>query len=172
VSDRKFDREPEAWSRKNEKDWDRESWERWMNTVRSNQRENDRYGGSLGGTPYEGGVYSTSTYGGGAEYYSITGMYENPLLEKHSGRHKHRGKGPKAWIRSDESIHDDLSERLTQHPLIDASQMEVHVKDGIVTYTGEILDRRMKYLAEDVADSVPGVREIYNNLRVIRDRAA
>jgi osmotically-inducible protein OsmY len=172
MSDRKVEREPEDWSRKNEEDWDRESWDRWMNTLRSNQREYDQYGGSLGGTPYEGGVYSTSTYGGGAEYYSITGMYENPLLEKHPGRHRHRGKGPKAWIRSDESIHDDVCERLTQHPLIDASLMEVHVKDGEVTFTGEILDRKMKYLAEDVADSVPGVREIYNNLRVTRDRAA
>jgi len=140
-----------------------------MDTLRSNQQEHDEHGGSLVGTPYEGGVYSTSTYGGGAEYYSVTGMYENPLLDKH---HRHRGKGPKAWIRSDASIHDDVCERLTLHPLIDASRMEVHVKDGEVTFTGEIFDRKMKYLAEDVADSVPGVREIYNNLRVIRDRAA
>ena len=69
------------------KDWDREHWERWMDTVRANQRDPEEYG-TVAGTPYEGGVFSSAMYGSGAEFYSITGMYENPLLEKQRGRHK------------------------------------------------------------------------------------
>jgi osmotically-inducible protein OsmY len=171
MSDKEFDRDPiKEWSREDEEEWDRESWDRWMNTLRSSQHDPEEYGGSLGGTPYQGGVFSSSTYGGGAEYYSVTGMYENPLFEKH-GR-KHRGKGPKSFVRSDEAIHDEVCERLTHHPLIDASQMEVHVHDGEVTFTGEIPNRQMKHMAEDVTAEIPGVLEVFNNLRVTRGRAA
>jgi osmotically-inducible protein OsmY len=150
-------------------EWDREHWERWMDTVRSNQRDPDDFG-TVGGSPYQGGVFTSATYGSGAEYYSITGMYENPLLEK--GRESHRGKGPKAYKRSDQEIHDDICERLTRHPAIDASLMDVDVEDGRVTLRGEVMDRRMKCLAEDIVDEVSGVKEIQNTIRVLRDRAA
>jgi hypothetical protein len=72
-----------------EEEWDREHWDRWMDTVRSNQRDPQSFG-SLGGTPYQGGVYTSATYGSGAEYYSITGMYENPLLERPHRPHRGR----------------------------------------------------------------------------------
>jgi osmotically-inducible protein OsmY len=150
--------------------WDREHWERWMDTVRSNQRDPNESFGSVGGSPYQGGVFSSATYGGGAEFYSITGMYENPLLQKHQRTHK--GKGPRNYSRSDDRIHDDICERLTKHPLIDASLVEVQVLNGEVRLTGEVLDRRMKNMIEDVLDEVSGVKEINNNLRVNRDRAA
>ena len=156
----------EEWDRKK---WDREHWERWMDTVRSNQRDDDSHG-SMGGTPYEGGVFSSASYGSGAEYYSVTGMYDNPLLEK--GKQAHKGKGPKGYKRADDRIHDDVCERLTAHPLIDASMMDVHVENGEVTLTGEVMDRRMKHLTEDVVDEVSGVKEIHNKLHVMRDRAA
>jgi hypothetical protein len=151
--------------------WDREHWERWMQTVRANQRDPDESFGSVGGNPYEGGVFTSATYGGGAEYYSVTGMYENPLLQKKQ-RGLHHGKGPKAYKRTDDRIHDEVCERLTQHPLVDASLMDVSVQDGEVTLSGEVLDRRMKHLAEDIVDEVHGIKEIHNHLRIFRDRAA
>src|ERR1051326_3460551 len=126
-----------------------------MDTVRANQRDPEDYG-TVAGTPYEGGVFSSAMYGSGAEYYSVTGMYENPLLEKHHGPHK--GKGPKSYKRTDDRIHDEICDRLTRHSLIDASLMDVHVENGVVTLTGEVLDRRMRYMAEDVADNVSGVK--------------
>src|SRR6185436_14031856 len=97
--------------------WDREHWEHWMDTVRSDQSQPEGAHGSVGGSP--GGVFSAGTYGGGAEFYSVTGMYENPLLEKKHTK-QHAGKGPKGYKRSDERIHDEVCERLTHHPLIDA----------------------------------------------------
>jgi len=150
-------------------EWDREHWERWMDTVRSNQRDPDDFG-TVGGSPYQGGVFTSATYGSGAEYYSVTGMYENPLLQK--GRERHHGKGPKGYKRADEWIRDDICERLTSHPAIDASLMDVSVDNGRVTLSGEVMDRRMKYLAEDIVDEVSGVKEIHNTIRVFRDPAA
>jgi osmotically-inducible protein OsmY len=151
-------------------DWDREHWERWMDTVRSNQRDPDEDYGTVAGSPYRGGVFSSAMYGSGAEFYSVTGMYENPLLEQHHG--SHRGKGPKGYKRADDWIRDDICERLTDHGLIDASFVDVEVKDGRVSLTGEVFDRRMKYMTEDVVEEVTGVKEIHNKLRVTRDRAA
>lgn len=152
------------------KDWDREHFERWMDTVRSNQRDNEEYG-TVAGTPYQGGVFSTAMYGSGAEFYSVTGMYENPLLErKHHGPHK--GKGPKGYNRADDRIHDEICKHLTQHSLVDASLIDIQVANGVVTMTGEVTDRRMKYLAEDVVDEVTGVKEIHNKVRVSENRAA
>src|SRR5262249_7327120 len=107
---------------------------------------------SIAGTPLSGGVFSSDSFGSGAEYYSVTGMYENPLLEhKHA---PHRGKGHKNYKRTDERIHEEICEKLTHHPLIDASLMDVTVKDHDVTLSGEVDDRRMKHLAEDLVDEV------------------
>ena len=50
--------------------------------------------------------------------------------------------------------------------------MEVQVLNGEVTLTGAVLDRRMKDVIEDALDEVSGVKEINNDLRVNRDRAA
>jgi osmotically-inducible protein OsmY len=148
------------------KKWDRQHWERSMeNLFPGSTHQNE----SLGSSRYSGGVFTSASFGGGAEYYSVTGMYENPLLERKDERH--RGKGPRGYERSDERIHEEVCERLTHHPLIDASLMEVSVKNREVTLSGQVLDRQMKHMAEDVADEVSGVREIHNNLRV-RNRAA
>ena len=100
----------------------------------------------------------------------MTGMFENPLLEHKGG--KHEGKGPKGYRRPDDRIHDEVCEHLTLHPLVDASAIEGEVKGGEVTLYGEVAHRRMKHMAENVADLVSGVREIHNQLRVARDRVA
>ena len=163
------DRAPQHEEDFDRKRWDREHWERWMENTLPDPVERNQSYESLGGSPYSGGVFTSGSYGGGAEYYSVTGMYENPLLERKHG--EHRGKGPKGYVRSDDRIHEEICERLTHHPLIDASLMDVSVKDREVTLTGEVQNRQMKHLAEDVVDEVSGVREIQNNLRV-RNKAA
>jgi hypothetical protein len=76
------------------------------------------------------------------------------------------GKGPKNWSRSDERIREDVCEALADHPYIDASELEVVVKDGEVTLTGTTPHRRMKRLAEDVAEEVRGIKDIHNQIRV------
>jgi BON domain len=78
----------------------------------------------------------------------------------------HRGRGPKGYTRSDERIQEDINDRLTDDAYIDASEIEVSVRQGEVTLTGTVDSRMAKRRAEDIADSVSGVKHVQNNLRV------
>lgn len=78
----------------------------------------------------------------------------------------HAGRGPKGWKRSDERIMDEVCERLEEHPDLDASGIEVSVSEGEVTLAGTVDDRSAKRLAEDLAEAVPGVRDVHNRMRV------
>jgi BON domain len=77
------------------------------------------------------------------------------------------GRGPKGYRRSDERIHEDVCDCLTQHGRIDASNMTITVWNGEVTITGSVQDRRVKRLAEEVAEAVAGVSQVHNQLRVV-----
>lgn len=86
--------------------------------------------------------------------------------EHHAERNgEHRGRGPKGYRRSDERIAEDVNDRLTDDPYIDASEIEVNVKAGEVTLAGFIFHREDKRRAEDLAESVAGVIHVQNNLR-------
>jgi len=79
---------------------------------------------------------------------------------------EHRGRGPKGYKRSDSRIADDLNDRLTDDPHLDASGIDVDVKDGEVTLSGLVGRREDKRRAEDVAETILGVGHVQNNLRV------
>ncbi|HEX2593079.1 MAG TPA: BON domain-containing protein [Rhizomicrobium sp.] len=83
----------------------------------------------------------------------------------------HRGRGPKDYRRSDERIHEDVNDRLTDDHDLDASAITVQVKDGEVTLNGHVDSKFAKRRAEDIADMVPGASHVQNNLRVRRDEA-
>lgn len=51
---------------------------------------------------------------------------------------------------------------------LDASDMEVLVQGGEVTLAGFVWTKADKRRAEDIADAVPGVTHVQNNLRVKR----
>ena len=78
----------------------------------------------------------------------------------------HAGRGPKGYQRSDERIRDEINERLTAHGLIDATDVECRVQDGAVMLTGFVDSRAAKRAAEDLAETVYGVRDVYNQLRI------
>jgi hypothetical protein len=77
----------------------------------------------------------------------------------------HRGRGPKGYRRSDQRVHDDVNDRLMDDPHLDASEIEVSVKDGEVTLSGAVFRREDKRRAEDLAERVSGVTHVQNNLR-------
>ena len=81
----------------------------------------------------------------------------------------HTGRGPQGYERSDQAILEDVCERLTRHGEVDASDITVRCEQREVTLEGTVEDRRAKRLAEDTAESVFGVRDVQNRLR-IRDR--
>lgn len=78
----------------------------------------------------------------------------------------YRGKGPKNYSRSDERIKEDVNDRLSDDPFIDASEIEVTVNNAEVTLTGTVDHRSTKRRAEDLAESVSGVKNVENRIRV------
>lgn len=78
----------------------------------------------------------------------------------------HRGRGPKGYRRSDDRIREDINDRLTDDAWLDASDIEVQVRETEVTLSGAVHSREDKRRAEDIAESVSGVRNELNNLRV------
>lgn len=81
----------------------------------------------------------------------------------------HRGKGPKGYQRSDERIRDDVNDRLSDDAFLDASNIDVTVSNGEVTLTGTVSERSDKRRAEDIAESVSGVKNVEVRLRVQED---
>ena len=77
-----------------------------------------------------------------------------------------RGRGPKNATRSDSLIAEELNERFMHDDLLDASEILLRVEDGKVLLTGEVPERWMKHRAEDIADSIRGVKDIDNQIRV------
>jgi len=76
------------------------------------------------------------------------------------------GRGPKGYQRSDERLREEVSDRLMADDQIDASDIEVQVRNGEVTLTGTVPDRWSKRSAEDCAEQVMGVRDVMNQIRV------
>lgn len=79
---------------------------------------------------------------------------------------RYAGVGPRGYQRSDARIHEEIVQRLTDHPHVDASDVDVTVDHGVVTVRGTVDNRRQKYDAEDEAEAVTGVREVRNEIRV------
>lgn len=79
---------------------------------------------------------------------------------------QHRGKGPKGYSRSDERIREDANDRLSDDMFIDASDIEITVNQGEVTLTGTVVERSDKRRAEDIVESISGVKNVENRLRV------
>ncbi|MEW5852679.1 MAG: BON domain-containing protein [Myxococcota bacterium] len=78
----------------------------------------------------------------------------------------YRGVGPRGYQRRDDRIKDDVIQILTDHEDIDARDVEVSVENGKVRLSGYVPDRHSKWMAEDLADDVLGVKSVENHLRV------
>lgn len=126
------------------------------------------------GSAISGGGFGAS-YGSGMDY--TTGReYDTGMNRGESGMYgrtgtgrNHVGRGPKGYRRSDDRIREDVCDRLTDDPQIDASDIEVAVTNAEVTLTGLARERDDKRRAEDIAESISGVREVHNSLRIKRD---
>jgi hypothetical protein len=79
---------------------------------------------------------------------------------------QHRGRGPKGYQRSDARILEDVNDRLTEDPHVDASEIDVRVENREVTLSGMVNSRFEKRHAEDITEAVSGVTHVQNNLRI------
>lgn len=80
----------------------------------------------------------------------------------------HAGQGPQFHRRSDDKIHEEIWELLSNNADLDASEVELQVESGAVTLTGTVDSRDARWLTEDLVSSVTGVREVNNRLKVAR----
>ena len=87
----------------------------------------------------------------------MTGMENRP---------NYAGRGPRNYKRSDERIQEDLNEQLTRHHLLDATDIEVTVHEGEITLRGTVENRYAKRMAEEIAESIYGAKDVRNELRV------
>jgi hypothetical protein len=76
------------------------------------------------------------------------------------------GKGPKGYRRADPRIVEDASEALERDPRIDASEIEVTCEKGEIVLKGTVDSREAKRRAEECVESVAGVKDVRNELRV------
>ncbi len=144
--------------------------------------ENQGYGNRQGGSN-SGGIGNDYSSRSGASYsggsFGTTGMtgsnsgqggsYSNDRYgssRQEMGVGQHKGKGPKGYSRSDDRIKEDINDRLSDDEHLDASDIEVEVKNGEVRLTGTVDNRVSKRRAEDIADAVSGVQNVENGLRV------
>lgn len=144
-------------------------------------RDEDRYsqqGGRgfdqrLGGMGQGGmgqGTYGTQGYGWSEPWQgSQQGWNERNRDWNEQGRQGQRGftgRGPRGYRKSDQRLHDEVSDALTRDPNVDASEIDVKIENGEVTLTGTVQDRNQKRMAEMCAERVEGVNDVHNHIRV------
>jgi BON domain len=112
------------------------------------ERDPRRGGGMFGGQDRRGALFS----------------HDDGLSGRRLG--PHRGKGPSGYVRDDSRILEEICDRLTENDHLDACNIEVKIDAGEVTLNGQVARREDKRLAEDIAESVSGVKHLQNNLRV------
>jgi hypothetical protein len=126
--------------------------------------------GELGGQGFLGGGPTSGPLGGGHGRDEWAGVGSHGTDRSrgesaHPSGVSHAGRGPKGYRRSDERIEEEINERLTRHPGIDATDIEVMVKSGEVRLSGTVDSRQTKRLAQDLAADVYGVSNVQNLLR-------
>jgi hypothetical protein len=125
--------------------YEREAWP-WLNYERLQAIPDDEGGGMWGRMKHE----ASRVVG------ALTG-------------HPHMHKGPKGWRRADAAIREDVCEALAYDGVLDASDIEVEVKDSEVTLKGTVRDRPSKRRAETLAERVRSVHDVHNRLTIRKD---
>jgi hypothetical protein len=124
-----------------------------------------------GGTFYgEGDPDDAPGYGDWGRNATGSGSGGRGRTEAPPRRGPHAGRGPRNYRRSDESVRGEICVSLTSHPDIDATDLEVTVEGGEVTLTGTVDDRDARWLAEEIAEELSGVRTVHNELRLTASR--
>jgi hypothetical protein len=138
------------------------------------------YGGSLapsdyrerfGGEAYGGGTaaadYERSQGGRGGSFGGEGRSWMDLRAEANMrSQGPHQGRGPQGWRRSDERVREEICERLTDDVLIDARGIEVEVREGVVTLSGEAVRPSDPTLASQIAHEVSGVKDVRVELTV------
>jgi osmotically-inducible protein OsmY len=93
---------------------------------------------------------------------------ESPSGVYHGGGAPQGAPRPPVRRKTDDSLAREIHEILTTDPELDAADIEVVVEGGAVTLSGEVEHPDAKLLAEELTESVAGVRLVHNRLLVRR----
>jgi osmotically-inducible protein OsmY len=109
---------------------------------------------------------------------TLSGQVDNLLARKRAVRVAETTKGVRAVVdrtevspteRDDGRIRSDVITALAMDPAADAYEIDVSVKDGVVTLTGSVNSWAERQLAEHMAMGVDGIVEIDNQIAVDED---
>jgi osmotically-inducible protein OsmY len=78
----------------------------------------------------------------------------------------HKGKGPRDYHRSEDRIREDVCDRLADDDYVDASDIRIEIHNDEVILSGNVSSREEKRRAEDIVESVSGIRNVENRIRV------
>jgi osmotically-inducible protein OsmY len=145
--------------------WQREQDRAWQQGYGQGQPPDQSGYGRQGAYAGRGGFEPTGggRSGSGGDYWQ-SGYGRSGYQGMSPGQFT--GRGPRNYQRSDDRLRDEVCDRLMEHGQLDASEVDVQVRNGEVTLSGTVPERSMKRLAEDAAESVMGVRDVMNQLRV------
>ena len=135
------------------------------------QSGGDRVGPQQGG---QGGGYG-SGYGSSRQHADRYGHEGGGTRASRPNNQEQRGpfygRTPQGYTRSDDRIREDVCDRLS-HGHFDPTEVSVKVSQGVVTLEGFVEERHEKFHAEEIAESVLGVKDVENNLRLKRGRVS
>ncbi len=132
---------------------------------RDRNRDNDRNRSNNNRTWWDRTTDEVASWFGDEEAERRRRQDENRTgRSQQSGPHK--GKGPKGYRRSDERIREDISDRLSDDPYVDASDIDIEVKGAEVILSGTVDSRDAKRRAEDLVESISGITHVENRIRV------
>lgn len=119
--------------------------------------------------PFENGELSNWARRKGWDQYfdrQFDGNRQGGALINSDRTGNHRGRGPRGYQRPDNRIYEDVCEMLSRSPNVDASEIEVSVKEGVVILSGLVDSRNTKRTAELEAERVSGVLDVQNLLSI------
>jgi hypothetical protein len=129
-----------------------------------NDGDGDRYFDSYRYTPY-----STDL-----EFYRDPNIYQSGVSRTtQAGETEPRSSKtvkPRGLQRTDEEIKKEIESLLRQHGQVDARQIQVDVRQGVVTLSGNVTSPFGVQTAEGIARNVFGVLEINNQLNFVSGR--
>lgn len=109
---------------------------------------------------------------------TLSGTAPNILAKERAATIAEAVKGVRAVVnnirvkpvsRTDEEVRADVDSALLADPVADSYELDVTVKDGVVTLTGKVQSWHEKQLSASVAKGVKGVKELKNDIMVSYD---
>ena len=67
---------------------------------------------------------------------------------------------------TDDYISDSVRQKLAVDQVVKGGDLDVQVKDGVVTISGKVHEQKQKDKAERLAKRVHGVKSVVNNIKI------